>query len=99
MDAAYARLSSFKVRQISTGPQTLPEWNKNAAGIKAFYFRDPDGHVLEVLQFPRGKGEDRWQSKNALFLGIDHTAIVVQDTQRSLAFFWDFCGGPFRAGG
>ena len=36
------------------GPQTLPDWNKNAAGIQAFYFRDPDGHFLEVLAFPAG---------------------------------------------
>jgi catechol 2,3-dioxygenase-like lactoylglutathione lyase family enzyme len=92
MDAAYAKLRANKVTYGSTGPQTLPQWNKNAAGIKAFYFRDPDGHVLETLQFPQGKGEARWQSKQRLFLGIDHTAIVVQDTDKSLAFYRDLCG-------
>jgi catechol 2,3-dioxygenase-like lactoylglutathione lyase family enzyme len=93
MDAAYARLRSFKVRQISTEPQTLPEWNKNAAGIKAFYFRDPDGHPLELIYFPAGKGESRWQRHGGeLFLGIDHTAIVVDDTDASLKFYRDLLG-------
>jgi hypothetical protein len=40
MDAAYARLREHKVGQISTNPQTLPQWNPNAGGIKAYYFRD-----------------------------------------------------------
>ena len=30
MDKAYARLRQNKVQHASTGPQTLPEWNKNA---------------------------------------------------------------------
>ena len=98
MDSAYRKLRENKVRFASTGPQTLPDWNKSAAGIKAFYFRDPDGHVLEVLQFPRGKGQERWQSKESLFLGIDHTAIVVQDTEGSLAFYRDLCGMTIAGG-
>jgi hypothetical protein len=36
----------------SPEPQRLPDWNKAAGGIKAFYFKDPDGHPLEILQFP-----------------------------------------------
>jgi catechol 2,3-dioxygenase-like lactoylglutathione lyase family enzyme len=89
MDAAYQRLRAFNVAHASTGPQTLPSWNPNAGGIKAFYFRDPDGHFLEILQFPRGKGEPRWQNMGRLFLGIDHTAIVVADTDRSLRLYRD----------
>jgi MIP family channel proteins len=93
MDAAYARLCSFKVRQISTEPQTLPEWNKNAAGIKALYFRDPDGHPLELIFFPPAKGDPRWQRHaDELFLGIDHTAIAVEETDRSLGFYRDVLG-------
>src|ERR1051325_3312893 len=42
MDKAYALLRQNKVEHASTGPQRLPDWNKNAGGIKAFYFRDPD---------------------------------------------------------
>ena len=86
MDAAYARLREHGVAHASTGPQRLPDWNPNAGGIQAFYFRDPDGHLLEILQFPPGKGDPRWQARrDALFLGIDHTAIVVDDTARALA--------------
>jgi catechol 2,3-dioxygenase-like lactoylglutathione lyase family enzyme len=93
MDAAYDRLSRFKIRQISTEPQRLPDWNKNAAGIKAFYFRDPDRHPLELIYFPPGKGDRRWhQHGNDLFLGIDHTAVAVEDTDRSLGFYRDALG-------
>ena len=55
MDRAYRWLRQHKVEHASTGPQRLPDWNPNAAGIRAFYFKDPDGHHLEVLQFPRGR--------------------------------------------
>ncbi len=89
MDEAYTRLRQHRVAHASTGPQRLPDWNPNAGGISAFYFRDPDGHFLEVLHFPRGKGRDTWQRKDRLFLGLDHTAIVVDDTDRSLAFYRD----------
>lgn len=92
MDAAYARLRQFNVTHASTGPQRLPDSNPNAGGIKAFYFRDPDGHFLEILQFPPGKGDQRWHAPDRLFLGIDHTAIVVSDTDRSLALYRDLLG-------
>jgi catechol 2,3-dioxygenase-like lactoylglutathione lyase family enzyme len=98
MDAAYARLRQHDVQHASTGPQTLPDWNPNAGGIKAFYFKDPDGHNLEILQFPPDKGAARWhEPSDALFLGIDHTAIVVRDTEPSLAFFEAALGLVVRA--
>ncbi len=81
MDRAYARLRAHRVEHASSGPQRLPDWNPSAGGIEAFYFRDPDGHPLEVLRFPPGKGDPKWQrGGDRLFLGIDHTAIVVADT-------------------
>jgi len=93
MDSAYARLRRFKVQRTSTEPQRLPETIPAAAGIRAFYFRDPDGHPLEVLQFPPDKGDPRWQrGQGRLFLGIDHTAIVVGNTAASLAFYRDVLG-------
>jgi len=92
MDAAYARLRQHHVTHASPEPQRLPDWNPNAGGIKAFYFKDPDGHPLEILQFPKGKGDPKWQSSSRLFLGIDHTAIVVNDTEVSLAFYRDLLG-------
>jgi catechol 2,3-dioxygenase-like lactoylglutathione lyase family enzyme len=98
MDSAYARLRRLKVRHASTAPQRLPETIPNAAGIRAFYFRDPDGHPLEVLQFPPEKGDRRWHTPtDRLFLGIDHTAIVVADTRASIAFYRDVLG--FRVAG
>jgi catechol 2,3-dioxygenase-like lactoylglutathione lyase family enzyme len=77
----------------ANGPQRLPDWNQNAGGIRAFYFRDPDDHPLEILWFPPGKGLAKWHApSDRLFLGIDHTAIVVKDTRRSLAFYRDALG-------
>lgn len=93
MDAAYQRLRQFHVQHASSGPQRLPDWNKNAGGIRAFYFRDPDGHPLEVLAFPPDKGNAKWHgASDRLFLGIDHTAIVVSDTAASLRFYRDTLG-------
>ena len=92
IDEAYRHLRRFDVEHASTGPQRLPDWNPAAGGISAFYFRDPDGHFLEILQFPPGKGLPRWQDRSAVFLGIDHTAIVVHDTGRSLRLYRDALG-------
>jgi catechol 2,3-dioxygenase-like lactoylglutathione lyase family enzyme len=93
MRRAYRRLRAHRVAHVSTGPQRLPDWNPSAGGIEAFYFRDPDGHVLEAIRFPAGKGRPRWQCTTCgLFLGIDHTAIVVADTERSLGFYRDLLG-------
>lgn len=93
MDRAYARVRAARVRQVSSEPQRIPAWNEAAAGIRAFYFRDPDDHNLELIWFPKGKGAPRWQAPGeALFLGIDHTAIAVADTARSVAFYRDRLG-------
>jgi catechol 2,3-dioxygenase-like lactoylglutathione lyase family enzyme len=93
MNAAYARLRSFRVEHASSGPQRLPDWNPDAGGIQAFYFRDPDEHNLEVLAFPPGKGAAKWHARDGrLFLGIDHTAIVVSNTDASLHFYRDVLG-------
>jgi catechol 2,3-dioxygenase-like lactoylglutathione lyase family enzyme len=96
MDRAYAHLRAHGIAHASTGPQRLPDWNPGAGGIQAFYFRDPDGHFLEILSFPPGKGDPKWHRASAggddLFLGLDHTAIVVGDTDASLAFYRDVLG-------
>lgn len=101
MDRAHAWLRAHHVAHVSSGPQTLPQWNKNAAGIQAFYFADPDGHTLEIIHFPAGKGDPRWQTpppcnrtpaELCQFLGIDHSAITVSDTDASLAFYRDRLG-------
>ncbi|HET7539407.1 MAG TPA: VOC family protein [Polyangiaceae bacterium] len=96
MDRAFAWLRSQHVAYVSSEPQTLPRWNHAAAGIQAFYFADPDGHTLELIHFPKQKGDPRWHTRTTcarapaemcLFLGIDHTAITVSDTEQSLALY------------
>jgi catechol 2,3-dioxygenase-like lactoylglutathione lyase family enzyme len=93
MDKAYEILRKFKVQHASTAPQRIPDTNKAAAGIRAFYFKDPDGHNLEIIYFPKGKGDPKWQENSQkVFLGIDHTAIVVSNTDASLQFYRDLLG-------
>jgi catechol 2,3-dioxygenase-like lactoylglutathione lyase family enzyme len=93
MDTAYRVLREHKVRHASTAPQLLPAYIKNVAGIRAFYFRDPDNHFLEILQFPNDKGDSKWHvASSKLFLGIDHTAIVIGDTDASVKFYRDALG-------
>lgn len=49
--------------------------------------------MLEILQFPAGKGDARWQRpSDRVFLGIDHTALVVADTEKSLELYRDTLG-------
>jgi catechol 2,3-dioxygenase-like lactoylglutathione lyase family enzyme len=93
IDAVHARLAKFKAAAaISAGVQTIPRDNPAAAGIRAFYFRGPAAHPLELIWFPTGKGEPRWQSKAAPLLGIDHTAIAVADSERSRGFYENLLG-------
>jgi len=84
---------------ISTAPQRLPDWNQAAAGIVAYKFRDPEGHPLELLQFPADKGDARWHgsSRGGPVLGIDHSAIGIADTEASLWFYEGLLG--LRLGG
>ena len=92
MDSAYSRLrSSAGWQPISTeGPETLPA---SSGGVRAFKFRDPDGHPLELLWFPPRHANPKWQERarasasDEPFLGIDHTALSVSSSRRSLAFY------------
>lgn len=93
MDKAYEHLRRVPFQAISSAPQTIPESNQAAAGIRAFKFKDPDGHPLELLYFPPGKGNPKWQhATDRLFLGIDHSAITVSSSERSLDFYRDLLG-------
>jgi catechol 2,3-dioxygenase-like lactoylglutathione lyase family enzyme len=99
MEAAWAQLRKYHVRQISPRPQTIPTSNPEAAGIKAIKFRDPDGHNLELLWFPDGKGNPIWKKPgSSLFLGIDHTAITVRSTESSVKFYRDLLGMTVAGG-
>jgi catechol 2,3-dioxygenase-like lactoylglutathione lyase family enzyme len=58
------------------GPVKLPA---SSGGVTAYKFRDPEGHPLEFIE-PPAPAPAR----------IDHTAIVVADTARSVAFYAGF---------
>jgi catechol 2,3-dioxygenase-like lactoylglutathione lyase family enzyme len=96
IEGVSARLERLSSRPISTGgPQLLPA---NTGGVTAFKFRDPDGHPLELLHFPPGVGDAAWHSgEGSGPLGYDHSAIVVEDLERSLCFYTGLLG--FRVGG
>ena len=86
MDAAYARLQSVPGWTPITqgGPQLLPPGN---GGVRAFKFRDPAGHPLELLWFPPGQGRAMWQHGSGVTLGIDHSALAVRSGTASLRFY------------
>jgi uncharacterized protein GlcG (DUF336 family)/catechol 2,3-dioxygenase-like lactoylglutathione lyase family enzyme len=104
-------IASGALQAISSAPQRLPDWNPAAAGIEAFKLCSPEGHCLELLAFPPDKGDARWHildSRNSLdsanspessglFLGIDHSAIGVADSERSCRFYNQLLG--LRLGG
>lgn len=93
MDKAFQQVKKYNVEFVSTAPQTLPKSIPAAEGIKAFYFHDPDNHNLELIYFPKGKGQDQWQHSNGkIFLGIDHTAIGVSSTDNSHTFYSTILG-------
>ena len=99
MEQAYDRVRSHGVTHVSPRPQTLPASIPAAAGISAFYFKDPTGNALELIHYPPDKGRDRWhRATDALFRGIDHTAIATADTEESLAFYRDQLGFEVAGG-
>jgi catechol 2,3-dioxygenase-like lactoylglutathione lyase family enzyme len=85
MTKAIARLERHgPVKAISTaGPQQLPP---ASGGVIAYKFRDPEGHPLELIYFPDGcKASDpTWLRQ---LPRIDHSAISVADTNRSVEFY------------
>ena len=90
MDKAYARLCQYPFVAITEhGPQRLP---RNTGSVTAFKFRDPDGHPVELLHFPAGTGDAAWQSRHEAFLGIDHTAIDVDNLEASIDFYTRLLG-------
>ena len=85
--AAYARLRDMTPISLN-GPQHLPP---PTGSVTAFKFRDPDGHPLELLQFPAADVPQAWQGRRAapgqIALGIDHSAISVADPETSIAYY------------
>ncbi len=86
-DAHQRVMANPRFRPISRGgPVRLPD---SSGGVTAFKFRDHDGHPLELLAFPAGRGPREWRAAAGpgCFLGVDHTAIGVSDTATSARFF------------
>ena len=87
MTTAYARLSECEdwIPISTDGPQLLPA---SSGGATAYKFRDPEGHPLELIAFARGTVLVKWQETSATgCLGIDHSAISIAETKRSVAFY------------
>lgn len=96
MEAAYGRLlGRGDWSPISrNGPERLPA---ASGSVTAFKFRDGEGHPLELLAFPEGVAPPEWRRSDAVFLGVDHSAIVVADTVRSLGFYERLLGFEVHA--
>jgi catechol 2,3-dioxygenase-like lactoylglutathione lyase family enzyme len=88
MRDAYFRLS----KSLGWSPITFPAPQRLPAasgGAIAFKFRDPEGHPLELLEFPPGDVPSVWRAPDraASSIGIDHSAIAIADTGRSVDFY------------
>lgn len=95
MHAAYARLRECTdiawTPITQPAPQRLPD---SSGGVTAFKFRDPEGHPLELLEFPPTRIPPQWRERlreprsfPSPFVGIDHSAIVVRNCPRSMEFY------------
>lgn len=81
-EAAWCKARGVGATPISRDcPVTLP---KSKGGVTAIKFRDPEGHPLEILQFPRGTNPD-WSGTG--IMGIDHSALSVSDVVTSRRFY------------
>jgi catechol 2,3-dioxygenase-like lactoylglutathione lyase family enzyme len=84
IQSAWERARTCGANPISrAGVATLPP---RSGGVSAVKFRDPEGHPLELIQFPSASSS-RWSGKGTL--SIDHSAISVGDVQVASSFFTD----------
>ena len=80
-------------QHVQGTPEASADARQNTTGVRALSFEDPDGHALEIVEYPAGQGDARWQRPtDRVFLGIDHAALVVGDTDESLRFYRDTLG-------
>ena len=80
--AAWRRAWDAGAVPITRGePVTLPQ---SSGGVTAMKFRDPEGHPLELLEFPASSNPS-WTGDG--MLGIDHSAISVADAAISQRFY------------
>ena len=94
MDRAYARLRAAQRRArvvrarsgCPTGTRTPAASAPSTSRIPTATARDP------AVPARQGRRRSGTQPSDRLFLGIDHTAIVVADTDASLRFYRDTLG-------
>lgn len=85
IDAAYTQLKGYPYTPISEdGPQQLPAENDS---VRAYKFRDMDAHPVELIEFPVRRNAAGARREKPLFLGIDHSAIDVDDLDESVDFY------------
>ena len=81
-DARAALRRAVGATPITRGePVTLP---RSSGGVTAVKFRDPEGHPLELLEFPAGSNPS-WPGRG--IMGIDHSAISITDLAASQRFY------------
>ena len=94
MALAHARVLPHVKECVSRGgPQLLPP---STGSVTAWKFRDPDGHPLELSCAPGSSWAKAAVPDGPVFLGIDHTALVVSDLEAAVAFYagLGFTPGP-----
>jgi catechol 2,3-dioxygenase-like lactoylglutathione lyase family enzyme len=80
--AAWPCLRNAGATPITRGePVRLPQ---SSGGVTAIKFRDPEGHPLELLEFPVGSNPS-WRGRG--MMGIDHSAISITDLTASRRFY------------
>ena len=93
IESVWKHLENAKTETVTEGaPVLLPP---NTGSVTAFKFRDLEGHPLELISFPKGVGDARWQQGGGGLRGYDHTAIAVSDLDRSVAFYRELIGLRF----
>jgi len=80
--AAWLRVRNAGATPITRGePVRLP---RSEGGVTAVKFRDPEGHPLELLEFPAGSNPS-WQGRG--MIGIDHSGISIANLAASQRFY------------
>ena len=94
MDQAFDKVRALKVQFVSTGPQTLPAIDSEPPPeLRRLYSATRTDTIWRSSIFRPGKATRAGRRlTDKLFLGIDHTAIGISNTDASLKFYRDLLG-------